>query len=103
MIRVIESIDTNSLEPDIQSVVDEIMIPLADNVIVTYIDETMMPDELSIEFVWEYEPGNEEYIGTWEVDMNKDNIKNYSNYLSDISAEIQAAYAFIDDSEILIK
>ena len=32
--------------------------------------------------------------------MNKDDIINYSNYLSDISAEIQAAYAFIDDAEV---
>lgn len=99
MIRVVENIDINSLEPNIQTIVDKIMVPLADNVIITYIDETMMPDELSVEFAWEYEPGNEEYIGTWEVDMNKDNIKNYSNYLSDISTEIQAAYAFISETE----
>lgn len=99
MIRIIESIDTKSLEPNIRSVIDEIMIPLADNIIVTYIDETSMPDEISVEFAWEHEPGNEEYIGSWDIDMNKENVKNYSNYLSDISAEIQAAYSFIEDLE----
>lgn len=99
MIRIIESIDTNSLEPDIQKVIDEIMIPLKDNVIVSYIDETLMPDEISVEFAWEHKPGTEEYIGTWEIDMKKDNIGNYSNYLSDIAAEIQAAYSHIDETD----
>ena len=99
MIRILENIDTNSLEPKIQKVVDEIMKPLADNIIITYIDKTAMPDEISIEFAWEHEPGTEEYIGTWEVDMNKENITDYSNYLSDISAEIQTAYAFIDEND----
>ena len=100
MIRIIENIDTDSLDSKIKSVIDEIMTPLANNIIVTYIDETLMPDELSVEFAWEYEPGNEEYLGVWEIDMNKNDIKNYSNYLSDISAEIQAACAFIDDAEV---
>lgn len=99
MIRIIESIDTNSLDPQIQEVVDEIMIPLADEVKVSYVDETLMPDEFSVEFVWEREPGREEYIGSWDIDMHKENIANYSNYLTDISDEIQAAYAFIEDEE----
>lgn len=98
MIRILESIDTNELNPLVQEVVDEIMIPLADEVKVSYVDESLMPDEISIEFVWEYEPGNEEYIGTWEVDMQKDGIANYSNYLTEISTEIQAAYSFIEDA-----
>ncbi len=97
MIKVVESIDTNSLKPNVQTVIDELMTPLADNVIVTYIDETMMPDELSVEFAWEYKPGNEEYIGTWEINMNKENVANYTNYIKDISAEIQEAYAYIDN------
>lgn len=99
MIRILESVDTNSLEPEIQKVVDEIMVPLADECKVSYVDETLMPDEISIEFVWEREPGDEEYIGTWEVDMHKENITNYSNYLAEISTEIQAAYSFIEDAE----
>lgn len=98
MIRVLESIDTNSLDPQIQEVIDEIMIPLADECKVSYVDETLMPDEISVEFVWEREPGVEEYIGTWEVDMQKDGITNYSNYLTELSTEIQAAYAFIEDA-----
>lgn len=101
MVRVIEGLEsTGELSDAIQKVIDEIMVPLADNVKVTYVDETFMPDEISVEFSWEYEPGNEEYIGTWEIEMNKDNVANYSNYLSDISAEVQAAYADIDDSEV---
>ena len=40
MIRIIESIDTNSLDPQIQEVVDEIMIPLDDEVKVSYVYET---------------------------------------------------------------
>lgn len=99
MIRILENIDTNSLDSKIQNVIDEIMIPLADEVKVAYVDETLMPDEISIEFIWEKEPGVEEYIGTWEVDMQKEHITNYSNYLTEISTEIQAAYSFIEDAD----
>ena len=95
MIRILENINTNS---DIEKVIEEILIPLASNVRASYVDETLMPDEISVEFVWEYEPGNEEYIGTWEIDMQKENIANYSNYLSDISTEIEAAYSHLEDN-----
>lgn len=91
MIRILESINIDSLKPKIQEIINKITKPLADNVIVTYIDETLMPNELSIEFAWEHKPGTEEYIGTWDIDMNKENISDYSKYLNDISIEIQTA------------
>ena len=97
MIRILESIDTNSLEPKIQTVIDKITKPLADKVVITYIDKTLMPDELSLEFAWEHEPGNEEYLGTWEINM-KDDINK--DYIDNISTEIQSVYKAINNIEI---
>jgi hypothetical protein len=98
MIRILEAID-NDVNINVKNIINEIMIPLSNNVKVSYIDETDLPDMVSIEFIWEHEPGNEEYLGSWDIDLNKENIANYSNYLSDISAEIQAAYSFIENAD----
>ena len=99
MIRILESINDSSMDSQIQDVIDKITDSLADKIEVAYIDKTMLPDEVAIEIVWKEGPGLEEYIGTWEINMNKDDVSNYSAYLQDIAAEIKDAYAYIEDYE----
>ena len=99
MIRILENINTESLEPKIQKIIDKITQNLANNVTTSYIDKTSMPDEMAVEFIWKYENNKEEYLGTWEINLNEDNIQNYSEYLNNISSEIKDAYAFIDNAQ----
>lgn len=86
-----EKLKQNNEVEYIQNIIDEILIPLPNNVKIQSIDPTNMPDEFDVYFEYEIEPGKNEYIGMWEIDCNKENIKNYSAYLIDISNEIDAA------------
>lgn len=97
MIRILESIDTNNYSSEVKNIIDILTNELNPSCKVVYVDESLMPDEITVEFVWEYDIGNEEYIGSWEVIMNKEQISNYNDYLKSISEEIKTAYSFIEE------
>lgn len=95
MIKIIESV--NTYDSQIQEVLNNVTKSLSKKVKVEYIDKTLTPDEISVDFVWENEPYVEEYIGTWEISLNKNDIQDYSKYLQDIADDIKAAYSFIEE------
>lgn len=97
--KLLEKVHDDNLNPEIKKVLDEILIPLDDKVIVQYVDETDFPNSISVDFGFEIEPGTEEYLGMWEIDLNKESIGNYSNYLSSISDEIDASLSGIESIE----
>lgn len=90
--RKVEYIDSLSTEEKTKSILSEIDINLDDNIQPIAVDETSYPYEISVTYGYETTPGNFEYIGTFDIDMNEDEtIKNYSNYLTDVAYEINAA------------
>lgn len=111
MIRILEDVETNkttelkeqirddNLNEEIKNVLSEILVPLDDRVVVQYVDETDFPDSISVDFALEIEPGREEYLGMWDIDLNKESIADYSNYLTSISDEIDASLSGLENIE----
>ncbi len=88
---------TNTEAEEVQKIIDEILNPLDnDKIKVQYVDPTSMPDEFDLYIEYEIDENTNEYVGMWEVDCNKENIGNYSAYLSNITDEIDAAISGLE-------
>lgn len=109
MIRILEDVEINkttelkeqirddNLNEEIKNVLNEILVPLDDRVVVQYVDETDFPDSIEVDFGFEIKPGLEDYLGMWEINLDKESINDYSKYLSSISNEIDAVLKILNN------